>query len=336
MEFWYPFRHRLILQHIWLRTIRLRNDSKPIHIHRGHLLAWRAMVCQRHRKGEWPFATWSKQLFFALSVGPTQVPTMLKTLQAFGKNSSEETWWKYRWRCLWLHPPYKHQLTLGAAPVLSDPAPLMGRFKSSWSRFRNSSTDSDVVYFKKFKVPCNSCTSCCSICLSISTACAIALNRIVSTVAVSLNSVSFIAWPFATSSSIVSLSFSACSPSILEVKLVSGFCPYGQWQSSNEHDMWSFLIRFAICTRLWLGHSNGFEWYTDSSTKLSISADGMFTQVLLEKVIFLWQTLPYVRIVCTSDSLTSAGSTLRPSFKPWKSISKPYLSRGSKTTEIFW
>ena len=114
--------------------------------------------------------------------------------------------------------------------------PLAGRLKSSLSRFRNSFTEFDVVRRKKSNMPCNFCTSCCSVCLSTSAACTIASNRVVSVIARSFNPVSFIARPFAASRLAVNLRFSDCSCSILEVKLVSGsgiFCSSRQFQSSK-------------------------------------------------------------------------------------------------------
>ena len=114
--------------------------------------------------------------------------------------------------------------------------PLAGRLKSSVSRFRNSFTEFDVVCRKQSNMPCNFCTSCCSVCLSISAACTIASNRVISAIAMSFNPVSLIARPFAASRSAVNLRFSDCSCSILEVKLVSCsgiFCSSRQFQSSK-------------------------------------------------------------------------------------------------------
>ena len=68
----------------------------------------------------------------------------------------------------------------------------LAQLRSSLSRFRNPFTEFDVVCFNKSYILCHFCISCCSICLFISAACAIALNRVISIVAISLNSVSFI------------------------------------------------------------------------------------------------------------------------------------------------
>ena len=61
---------------------------------------------------------------------------------------------------------------------------LAGRLKSSLSRFRNSFTEFDIVYRKKFNMPYKFYTFCYSVCLSISAACIIASNRVVSIISI--------------------------------------------------------------------------------------------------------------------------------------------------------
>ena len=87
---------------------------------------------------------------------------------------------KYDWQC-----QEKSSETVNHPSVL--------RFRSSLSLLRYVSADANVVFLKDSMASVSICTSCCSICFSVSAACVVNCRRVASSSARACNSAAFVA-----------------------------------------------------------------------------------------------------------------------------------------------